>query len=365
MRYIYILFFACIFSACNITDNPGTSDNYDRTILLANMADGIIIPKHNAFQSQLNELKLAVDSFSVSTTMNNFNNLRQSWESAYKSWQHIEMFNMGKAEEIEYVKSMNTYPTNTTVIDQNIVSGNYNLDDLTWPSWSSQGFPALDYMLYGLDNDSTLILNKYNGLDGVNYLNYLNALVLQMESLTAEVKNFWTNSRNEFVNSPENTSTSSLNVLTNDFIYFFEKGLRANKIGIPCGRWDNYQIYPRGVEGYFRKNLSKDLALEALEASINFFSGYNYNTNQIGESYADYILYKMGNDNLSNEIKSQMQESKTAINNLDDNFVKQMEEDNLQMLAAYDELQKVVVLMKTDLLINLSIVVDYVDADGD
>jgi hypothetical protein len=60
-----------------------------------------------------------------------------------------------------------------------------------------------------------------------------------------------------------------------------------------------------------------------------------------------------------------MQESKTAINNLDDNFVKQMEENNLQMLAAYDELQKVVVLLKTDLLINLSIVVDYVDADGD
>lgn len=365
MRYIYILFVACILSACNITDNAGTSDNYDRTILLANMADGIIIPKHNTFQSQLNDLKLAVDSFSVSTTMNNLNGLRQSWESAYKNWQYIEMFNMGKAEEIEYVKSMNTYPTNTTVIDQNIVSGNYNLDDATWPSWSSQGFPALDYMLYGLDNDSTLILDKYNGLDGVNYLNYLNALVLQMESLTAEVKNFWTNSRNEFVNSPENTSTSSLNVLTNDFIYFFEKGLRANKIGIPCGRWDNYQIYPRGVEGYFKKNLSKDLALEALEASINFFSGYNYNTNQIGESYADYILYKMGNDNLSNEIKSQMQESKTAINNLDDNFVKQMEENNLQMLAAYDELQKVVVLLKTDLLINLSIVVDYVDADGD
>jgi hypothetical protein len=42
-----------------------------------------------------------------------------------------------------------------------------------------------------------------------------------------------------------------------------------------------------------------------------------------------------------------------------------MEENNLQMLAAYDELQKVVVLLKTDLLINLSIVVDYVDADGD
>ena len=347
--YSLIFSFIFLFSCSEDNSTPASSDNYDRKELLSNLVNNIIIPAHQNFNNELQLFESTVNSFNDDRSISNLEMIQDQFIVSYRAWQYIEMFNMGKAEEIEYVKSMNTYPTNTTVIDQNIVSGNYNLDDATWPSWSSQGFPALDYMLYGLDNDSTLILDKYNGLEAGNYLSYLNALVLQMESSTAEVKNFWTNSRNEFVNSPENTSTSSLNVLTNDFIYFFEKGLRANKIGIPCGRWDNYQIYPRGVEGYFKKNLSKDLALEALEASINFFSGYNYNTNQTGESYADYILYKMGNDNLSNEIKSQMQESKTAINNLDDNFVKQMEENNLQMLAAYDELQKVVVLLKTDL----------------
>ena len=35
------------------------------------------------------------------------------------------------------------------------------------------------------------------------------------------------------------------------------------------------------------------------------------------------------------------------------------------MLVAYDEIQKGVVFMKTDMLQSLSISVDYVDADGD
>ena len=35
------------------------------------------------------------------------------------------------------------------------------------------------------------------------------------------------------------------------------------------------------------------------------------------------------------------------------------------MLVAYDEIQKGVVLMKTDMLQSLSISEDYVDADGD
>ena len=35
------------------------------------------------------------------------------------------------------------------------------------------------------------------------------------------------------------------------------------------------------------------------------------------------------------------------------------------MLVAYDEIQKGVVFLKTDMLQTLSISVDYVDADGD
>ena len=52
-------------------------------------------------------------------------------------------------------------------------------------------------------------------------------------------------------------------------------------------------------------------------------------------------------------------------NGLDDDFYTQVEEDNGKMLATYDALQAVTVLMKTDMLSALNVSVDYVDADGD
>jgi hypothetical protein len=220
-------------------------------------------------------------------------------------------------------------------------------------------------MLYGLDNDSNIVLGYYSGNEGSKYLSYLNALIAKMILNTNEVQNYWASNSDAFINSPGNTANSNLNLLTNDFIYYFEKGLRANKIGIPCGRWDNYQPYEKGVEAYYRKNLSKRLSLESLNACKKFFSGVHHVNNQSGESYIDYLLYKSGNNNLSENIINQMNESELALENLNDDFIQQLSSDNLPMMEAYDELQRVVVLLKTDLLINLSITVDYVDADGD
>jgi len=54
----------------------------------------------------------------------------------------------------------------------------------------------------------------------------------------------------------------------------------------------------------------------------------------------------------------------TALN-LSDDLGNQIETDNTLMTKTYDELQKVVVLMKVDMLQALNVKVDYVDADGD
>ena len=52
-------------------------------------------------------------------------------------------------------------------------------------------------------------------------------VVNQMDSLTQQVLNDWTDSyRATFVSNSGNTVTSSVNKLINDFIFYYEKGLR-------------------------------------------------------------------------------------------------------------------------------------------
>ena len=93
-----------------------------------------------------------------------------------------------------------------------------------------QGFPAIDYMLYGIESDSNLVINKYQSIDGYKYTNYLSSLINQMISNTDQIINYWQTDRDDFISSTGNTATSSLNKLTNDFIYYYEKELFYNCI---------------------------------------------------------------------------------------------------------------------------------------
>jgi len=315
--------------------------------------------------SEIIQLNTSSTDFKATQNNSNLTALRKAWKEAYISWQYVEMFNLGKAEEINFNKTMNTYPCNTTIINQNISSSQYDLSSSDYSSWSSQGLPAVDFMLYGLDNDSNNILNIYSGNDGEKYLNYLEDIISQMLDNTNKVTEYWKNNKDLIISSNGNTATSSLNLLTNDFIYFYEKGIRANKIGLPSGRWDNWQTYPIGVEAYYRRDLSKRLTLAAINASVKFFSGVGFKTDTNGQSFDDYLNDINGNNNLSTKIIDKLTAAEDKINSLDNNFILQMSTDNDKMIEVYDALQKVVVHLKTDMLISLSITVDYDDADGD
>ena len=181
-----------------------------------------------------------------------------------------------------------------------------------------------------------------------------------MVSNTLYIKEQWVTYRSSFVNSTENTATSSANKMTNDFIYYYEKGFRSNKFGIPGGVFSN-NPFTEKVEAYYNQNISKLLANEAFDAIKNFFSGNG------GYSLEDFIdNYATGDQtNLSSEIKSQFYAVDDMIAELDQNFNNQIQEDLIKFLSTYDAIQQGTILLKTDMLSILQIATDYIDADGD
>jgi hypothetical protein len=153
-------------------------------------------------------------------------------------------------------------------------------------------------------------------------------------------------------------------MLINDFVYYYEKGLRTNKFGIPAGVWTFKR--PQNVESFYAKNISKELALEALSACKNFFMGTKFSSeSDNGESFRSYIDYLDSENNLSSLILDSFDNSTTEINALGDSFSKQVNNDNIKMLETFDALQVTVRYLKTDMLSLMGVDVDYVDADGD
>tara|TARA_B100000780_G_scaffold276619_1_gene245547 strand:+ start:629 stop:1825 length:1197 start_codon:yes stop_codon:yes gene_type:complete len=349
------------------TNNPTTPTSFDREAMLVFWADSIIVPAQQKFQTDLFSLSNSISDFSTNSSQVSLDLVRENWFNAYKSWQRIEMFNIGKAEEINFGVRMNVYPVDTERVEANILSSDSDIENPN--DYAAQGFPAIDYLLYGIGTNDSEILEKYTS-ENSKYLAYLLILSNKMTELTDSVISDWNNSyRDNFVASIDNTATSSINKLTNDFIYYYEKGFRANKIGIPAGVFSGGTLLDR-VEAYYRRDISKILAIEAINSVSDFFNGisFNGNTSLTGISFKDYIefLETIKNDTpLGQLIIDQFESAKTSINNLNDDFTVQLENNKLDMLITYDVIQVAVVLLKVDMLQALNINVDYIDADGD
>ncbi len=369
-RFLFSIFAVLLLSACSSSDDAreNASDGFDRKAMLENLADNIIVPAYQSFSINMTSLKDATSTFVTTTDEANLTALRVAWSNAYVSWQSVNMFEIGKAEELSYRNFMNVYPVNATDIESNINSGSYDLASVS--KQDEQGFATLDYMINGLsDSDAGIVVFFTDATNGGKYKDYLTDVVNRMNTLTSEVLSDWTtaNYRDVFVDNNGSSATSSVDKLVNDFLFHYEKHLRAGKIGIPAGVFAT-QTFDDKVEAFYKGDFSKILFDANLNAMQNFFNGKHFESNATGESFKSYLDFlntiKNGAD-LAKIINDQFNLTKTTASNLDESFTNQVRTNNNLMLNTYDELQKNVVNMKVDMLQAFSVRVDFVDADGD
>ncbi|WP_338409740.1 imelysin family protein [uncultured Flavobacterium sp.] len=371
MKKIFLFIgISLIVFACSSSDNSDDSltDAYDRTAMLNQWADNIIIPSFANYDSKLQTLSTDVSNFTSNPTQANLLVARTSWINAYNAYQKVAMFNVGKALEINVKEASNTYPTDVVALENNIATGVYDLGLIS--QYSKQGFPALDYLLNGLGSSDANILVFYTSNSNANnYKQYLIDVTAKLKTNSNSVLTDWTTSyRATFISSNGNAVSSSVNKMTNLFVKNLEKDIRSGKIGIPSGIFSSGVLYPEKVEAYYKNDISKELLNTAVQAQQDFFNGKNFSNSSTGpslKSYLDYVNTVRSGQNLSDIINNQFLNIYTSNNLLDNNFSTQITNDNSKMLNAYDALQLNVVYIKLDMMQALNITIDYVDGDGD
>lgn len=369
-KILLILSLIVLVVACssNEGDNNTDGNNYDRTALLTNWADNIILPSYVNYQAKVQTLVTNTNTFVATPTEANLQTVRISWLEAYKAYQYISMYNLGKAEEINLNMASNTYPTNTIGIESNISSGTYNLALLS--QLDKQGFPALDYLINGLSTNEASIVGFYaTNANATNYKQYLTAVVSKLKTNIDAVVTDWNSGfRNSYVANNGTSVSSSVNKTTNLFVKNFEKDIRTGKIGIPAGVFSSGVKYPEKVEGYYKNDISKELLNVSIKATQDFFNGKHFNSTTTGEglkTYLDFLNAIRNGQKLSDIINNQFATIYTVTNTLNNSFSQQVNTDNSKMIVAYDALQQNVIYTKLDMMQALNITIDYIDGDGD
>jgi len=362
------LIWACTSDNDSPTDDvgPGLS-SFARGPMLINWADNIIIPSYEAFSAEIDKLNISFSNFRDDASEGNLIALRASWLSAYKVWQRVSMFEIGPAETAGFRLNMNIYPTNIEKIDGLVDSGSYDLSLSS--NRDAKGFPALDYLINGLEDTDQEIVSRFSTSEKEELITYIEAVLSDMTTLTSNVLSGWKHSyRDTFVSKDGASATASVDRFVNDYVFYYEKFLRAGKMGIPLGVFSGSTL-PENVEAFYKADVSNELFLEGLQATQNFFNGRHFGSNASGESLASYLdelnTVKSGED-LNKIINDQFDTARAMVGGLGA-FRSEIESNPTptNMLMAYDEVQRAVPLLKVDMVSAMSISIDFVDADGD
>lgn len=331
-------------------------DNFDRQALLSFWADEIIIPAYENYSEELGQFDSLVQSYRAKQLQSDLIALKAQFQKAYIAWQWVSIYEIGPAESRGLRNYSNVYPCDTMELLGLASSANYNL---SLPStFDVQGWPAVDYLLFG---------PKDLGVSP-ELRQYLSDVSQRLLNLSQATLQDWKNSyRNSFVANAGSSADASVNKLINDFVFNYEKELRAGKIGIPAGVFSGMPLSNR-AEAYYNGNLSKQLFLESLEAHRRFFAGLSYDSLNSGPSlkaYLDYLQIEENGTLLSTRIEDQFDLVEQVAAGLDSNLAKAATDQTTTMLQTFDALQQNVIWMKVDMMQALNVRVDYVDADGD
>lgn len=341
------------------------NDQFDRVTMLQHWADGFIVPGYRSYLEAVDSMDAAASRFVADPNTSRLNDLRNTYRFAYNVWQEVSMFEIGKAEELSLRNQTNIYPTDVESILENITSQSYNLELPS--SISVQGFPAIDYLLYGLADTDDQIVDQYVNVSGTDL--YLSDLTARLATLTRAVYLDWINGyRENFIADDGSSASSSVNRMVNDYLFYYERFLRAGKIAIPAGVFSGTSL-SNNVEALYTQpfTINKSLFLNSFTAFEKFFEGeskYIGSGPSLG-AYLDYIQSLTGSTDVRGAIDAAINNVYQVSANLDNDLSKQVTTDNSKMLATYDALQVITILLKTDMLSALNISVDYVDADGD
>lgn len=367
LKFINCLVFVCLITfSCN-EEPEGPSNNFDRKALLENTGKNIIIPVYENFSQRTVELLQEAMSFANSPTGNNLITLQQAWEATALQWQMAAMFNLGPAESENLNMKVSQWPTSPTSIEE-AIEGATEVNEAYIQSLSanSKGLPALEYLLFDKEQGNAAVLSRFEGSE--NRKAFLIALCENLNNLASSAYEAWQpnggNYLATFVSADGKDAGSSVTMLANQLIILTEI-VKNEKVGIPLGKKSMGTMLPNMVEAW-RSGTSLALIKEDIKAIEKVFTGDGEGSSATGfDDYLNQVNVQYDGAPLSEVVKEQIDKIEVALDAIDAPLQDALDTEQEKVEAVYNETQRLVVLLKTDMMSGLGLLVTFSDNDGD
>lgn len=362
---LIILPLVLLFSFCrkeNENEPAPPDSQFDKQGLLINLADQVIQPAYKSYQVDVDSLLKCWQRFTMQPEALTLQTLRLQFNSAYSAYQFCDLFEFGPAESLFFRSSCNVFPADTTQILNNIASGSYNLQALS--NISARGWPALDYLFYrpGYADSSLVQLLATSA----QHRKYVQDLLQDLSSRINSIVSGWASIyRSTFIASLGTDVGSSIGYVINQLNFQLDY-LKNAKLGIPLGKKSLGIIQPRQCEAYYSGE-SLLYCINTLDAIENLYLGRNASgANGTGfDDYIEHLKITRNGGSLNVAIQEQFKVAHQKLQALQGPISQEVQVNYAATDAAYVELVKLLVLLKTDMPSGLGVVITYQDGDGD
>ena len=332
-------------------------DKFDRTAMLTNLGNNIVLPAHQQFSASATALKAKKDSFIGNPSSVTLDSLKSAFLAAYTSYMAVETYSFTASGEL---RNLNVFATDTAQVNSNIVAGTYDLN--TANNIRAKGFPAIDYLLFG--RSSSEIINLFSvDANAANRKQYLTDLTTEIETTASGAAIAWNNSLPQFINASGTDVGSSAGMLVNDLSFASERCRRervGNSLGY-IGVISSGNIAPDLVEAH-NSAYSKELLAENLRQLKTLYEGGS------GSGFDDYLIYLNAEYNgqplapaISNQFDLVIQKAEI----IPVNYSTALTTNRPDMESLFLELKKLTVMLKVDMSSQLGVIINYSDNDGD
>lgn len=341
----------CFLISCEEDTGDNGNFSYDKETLLTDVADNYIIPNYVTFNNSFSAFVIDFKAYKESKSDSDFNSAKSSFTQLQKDWQRVAFLGFGPAADERLLEELNIYPVSTDQISANLSSvANTNLGSAS--NNAAKGLPAIEYLLFA-DGKTDLTQDE---------IDYILLIIDRVSPRIQAVNSAWSgNYRDEFIQNTENGATSSLSIMFNGVMLYFERHLRDEKLAIPLGIRSSGNPNPTWVENYYSGNSWDNLVL-AFDQYVEF--------HEIGEKYGLVDLIRESGAEYQGEkvdvlITNSFNATKLLLQNTPNDYQQSLANSDEYLVDIFKEMQVYVTLMKVPVPQALGIQITYNDTDGD
>lgn len=379
-RYLLVVILGLSLVGCGEDVPDASISDGQRESMLRALAQNVIVPGLGELTAKAATVESAVAQLVQSPSIPALDAAQTAWIALGKEWKRLEWAQQGLLDQ-ERPDSL-IFKIDLGAADHTMRNATIDQDALTSALQTSetidvayverlpaalQGLYAIEDLLFAAD-DSSALEKLTTGPSAGKRREMLTALSTSLRQRFEMVHASWNTSggnfQQQFINAFGTDLGSSLGMLMNDIVYLAE-AMKNQKIGRPVGYLSAQVPQPDSVEARWSVQ-ALPFFIENINGIERAFTSDADGRTGIGiDSLLNYMDAKVGDQNLSAAVITQLATMRTLAQSLGDDLPNAVRTNRTKVDQLFSECLVLLKLLKVDVVTNLGVMITTLEGDGD